>query len=400
MSPISDDRSAQSPDAPSRRRPGLLSFRLTFILVSTELLVALGVVSPGLAGEPTSSETCGECHKEIYRMWRSSAHARSMEDDFFLTALRETEERSRSVSRICLKCHAPLIDVNGDVELEKKITWEGVSCDVCHSLTDVDMSGLGPRLLLDVGDVKRGPIVEATPISHDVAYSEMHTTSLACAPCHEFVNSEGTPIMTTYSEWKQSGAAERNENCQSCHMGSTKGDVVDPKFARVAETEINIHEVPGGHSLEQLHKALGIAMTTERGDGNLRVDLRVKNKGAGHAVPTGMPGRRVILDVAVRTSDGETFGAKRVYEKTFADAAGARITRASGFFTKGVSLLSDTRIQPDERRVETFSFPVPADVTAYMTVKLHYEHTPGGPDEPGQRLTFYSDRRTLVPEDR
>ena len=31
-----------------------------------------------------SSDTCGECHEDIYDMWRASAHARSMENSRFL----------------------------------------------------------------------------------------------------------------------------------------------------------------------------------------------------------------------------------------------------------------------------------------------------------------------------
>lgn len=353
---------------------------------------------PSPAGAPTSSDRCGECHRDIYRTWKASAHARSMDEEVFLQAFRETEARDGdAAARTCLRCHAPLAEVTRDWKLDQRVTWEGVSCDVCHSLVSVDMSGFGPRQILDVGPVKRGPIADAASTEHEVAYSELHTTALACAWCHEFANADGTPIMTTYTEWKGSAAARDGRTCQACHMAKSRANVVDPKVARVPRAEVNVHEVPGGHSLEQLHKALDVAIEPRQEGDSLAVFVRLTNKGAGHAVPTGMPGRRVILDLRVRSSTGETFEESRTYGKFFADAEGGRVALDSRLFTKGVRLDSDTRIRSDERRVETFRFPVPARATAFVTLKLHYEHAPTAGAEGRTWLTFYSENRTLVP---
>jgi hypothetical protein len=178
-------------------------------------------------------------------------------------------------------------------------------------------------------------------------------------------------------------------------MGRVRAAVVDPKVARVQHAEVNVHEVPGGHSLDQLHKALSVTVHPKHAGDSLRVEVRLTNKGAGHAVPTGMPGRRVVLDVRVRTSDGTTFEDSRIYERFFLDASGRRVTEASRYFTGGIRLESDSRIRADERRVETFSFPVSASATAYMTVRLNYEHAPMAQDEGRTLLTFYSESRTL-----
>lgn len=384
-----------------RRFPNAL-LAILAILVRAAAITACAALVPLLPtaahAAPKTSAECGECHKEIYRMWERSAHANAMEDPIFLDAFRMTEaSEGDDVARTCLRCHAPLFEHNKDRALAQKVTWEGVNCDACHSLVSVDMSGFGPRQVLDVGEVKRGPIRDAASGAHEVAYSELHTTSLVCAGCHEFVNAEGTPLMTTYTEWLKSDAAKEGKNCQECHMGRTKADVVDPKILRVADSEINIHEVPGGHSLDQLHKALGVLVESQRTGDSLDIEVRLTNKGAGHAVPTGMPGRRVILQVGVRLSGGATMDQSRTYEKSFLDAGGSRIRHDSRFFTKGVRLESDTRIQPDERRVETFRFPVPARSTAYVTASLHYEHAPTGGPEGMTRITFYTDKRTIRP---
>jgi cytochrome c2 len=331
-------------------------------------------------------------------MWSSSAHGRAMEDEVFLEAYRETKAgEGEEVSRQCLACHAPLTGVNSDWALAQKVTWEGVHCDVCHGMVAVDMTGANPKPVLDIGKVKRGPIKDAASSAHEVAFSELHATALACAPCHEGSTADGVKVITTYSEYAASAAAKDGKTCQTCHMGKTKANVVDPKIARVAAAEVNLHEVPGGHSLEQLHKALQVALDPKRVGDSLCVTVRLTNKGAGHAVPTGMPGRRVILELAVRSGTGEAFEDKRIYTKTFADRNGATITSDSKYFTKGLKLETDTRIQADERRTETFSFPVPASATAHVTLKLHYEHAPMGGPENRTWLTFYTENRTLPP---
>ena len=365
------------------------------------LLLVAGTQGAGLSApnRPTRSDVCGECHRDIYRMWRASAHAAAMEDPVFLEAYRETTARDgTSAGRVCLACHSPLVDKTGDVQLDRKVTWEGVSCEVCHSLVGVELSSSGAKLAFDVGAVKRGPIRDATSTGHEVAYSELHTTALVCAGCHEYVNAEGTPIITTYSEWKASRAAKDGRTCQSCHMGRTRAHVVDPRILRAPGVEVNLHEVPGGHSLEQLHKALGASILdpTRSGD-QLEIKIRLTNKGAGHAVPTGMPGRRVILRVQVDTSAGKSLQDQRVYEKIFRGADGALIERGSGFFARSLRLESDSRIRADEQRIESFLFTVPAADTAHVEVKLHYEHTPTGGDEGRTRLTFLSERRIVPP---
>ena len=135
------------------------------------------------------------------------------------------EERDYLTSTIegCDKM-AEIIDDRG---LEKRITWEGVTCDYCHSLKTVEITESGPRVEVEIGDVKRGPIRDAESTGHEVAYSELHSRSEVCAPCHEYVNREGVAILSTFSEWHESAAAERGDTCQTCHMALTHADVVD-----------------------------------------------------------------------------------------------------------------------------------------------------------------------------
>ncbi|MBD3162636.1 MAG: hypothetical protein GF346_09725 [Candidatus Eisenbacteria bacterium] len=364
-------------------------------------IVLIGMISlqaaPAVASSPAeTADVCGECHRDIYTTWKASAHSRSLEDPTFLDAFRATEAREGDkTARLCLGCHAPMVTVNGDYALEQKTTWEGVSCDVCHSIVSVDLEGRPPGLELEIGSIKRGPIRDAESMHHEVVFSDLHTKSIACAGCHEYTNAEGTPLLTTYTEWKGSAAAQDGKTCQTCHMSLTAGNVVDPRVARVGEAEINLHEVPGGHSIQQLHKAFRVVIEPAREGDTLRVEVQIINRGAGHAVPTGMPGRRVILTVNARGYSGARFEEKRVYGKFFLDEEGDRIVHDSGYFAAGVRLESDSRIQPDETRVERFAFPIGAEVTTDLQVQLHYEHAPMGEEEPKTRLTFYSEKRFL-----
>jgi hypothetical protein len=370
------------------------------VLVCTGLAWGLASASPVLPkGQLSRSDICGECHKDIYRMWRASAHSRSMEDPIFLSAYKETEDREgEPVSRVCLGCHAPAAGILKDADLAQKVTWEGVSCDICHVLASVQFAGQVPVMTFAPGPVKRGPIQNAASGRHEVVYSELHTTALVCAGCHEFVNPEGTPVMTTYSEWQQSGSAKEGKGCQTCHMGRQTADVVDPKVLRVPDSMVNLHEVPGGHSLEQLNKALAVTIRPVHADGQVQLDVTLRNSGAGHSVPTGMPGRRVFLEIRVLTSEGETREERKTYAETFTDASGEVITRDSGYFAKGVKLTSDTRIRSGEKRMESFRFPVPPAASADITVKLRYEHSPTGDKENRTSIIFYSENRTVGPE--
>ncbi len=341
------------------------------------------------------SDTCGECHTDIYGAWKESAHARSMEDPAFLDTYRAVESRDPRLARICLECHAPLARLGGDAALSRKVTWEGVTCDFCHTIRSVTLEDSRPRYEITMGSVKRGPIRDAESTAHDVAYSELHAQALVCAPCHEYANDAGLPILTTYSEWRQSKAARLGVSCQGCHMPEVEGNVVDPRLKRDPRARVNTHSMPGGHSLPMLHKAVRVGIHPEREAETLRLVVEVENKGAGHAVPTGMPGRRIVMEVNLHVYEGPTYAERKVYAKRFLDAKGREVASVADYFRPGVRQVEDTRLRPDELRREVFTFPVPATRPATVTVKLDYEH-PLGLGEVGPiRFTFLSESRII-----
>jgi hypothetical protein len=111
-----------------------------------------------------------------------------------------------------------------------------------------------------------------------------------------------------------------------------------------------------------------------------------------------MPSRRVLFELTVRPYGSSAIEERISYGKVFVDADGNAIARDSEYFRTGVRAQSDTRIGPDETRVESFRYPVARDATVQVGIRLIYEHLPMGVREGGSRLTFYTESRTLLPE--
>ena len=149
-------------------------------------LVMLLAVTPVELERISSAEVCGRCHRDILQAWKASIHATALEDLLFQDAMeRAVEDFGPKVRAGCLGCHAPTVQYSGDVRLLNKVSWEGVTCDFCHSLKSVTLTSGTPRLMVEFDGVKTGPLKDAASQAHGVAFSAVHTSSLVCAGCHE-----------------------------------------------------------------------------------------------------------------------------------------------------------------------------------------------------------------------
>src|SRR5438105_9039777 len=96
-------------------------------------LLLFAAAGSGLAPDmtpPASAELCGRCHRGIHQAWKSSSHALAMESRLFQEALALAEsDFGVEARRTCLSCHAPIAVKTGDLKLERKVTWEGITCD-------------------------------------------------------------------------------------------------------------------------------------------------------------------------------------------------------------------------------------------------------------------------------
>ncbi|MDP2996577.1 MAG: multiheme c-type cytochrome [Bryobacterales bacterium] len=336
-----------------------------------------------------SAEFCGRCHRAIHAAWKSSAHARSMESRLFQDALESAEsELGAAVRKTCLSCHSPIAVQTGDLTLQKKVSWEGVTCDYCHSVREVVLTGPNPRAKLEFGLVKSGTLKGASPTAHSAVFSQVHTSSAICAPCHEYRNAQGFAVLSTYSEWKASSYAKAGKQCQSCHMSKVAGDVVDPKIKRSSDNTVNLHLMPGSHSIDQLNSTFKAQLSTAREGGKLKVTVDVANAAAGHYVPTGSPLRKIVLELRADSYDGKHFRQERVYQRTVADQNGAPLEREHLAFVKAAKTTSDTRLAPDEKRTETFYFDIPQGVQTQVKATFWYHYSPTATAETEKRVTF------------
>lgn len=324
----------------------------------------------------SSAELCGRCHRTIVEAWKESSHAKAAEGRLFQDALESAEKAMGSqVRQNCLGCHSPIAAQSGDMAMERKVSWEGVTCDYCHSIRDVSMVSGNAKAKLEYTNVKTGPLKDAISSTHLTAYSAIHTSSMVCAPCHEYKNSQGFAVLTTFSEWQASRYAKEGKTCQSCHMYQVSGRVAEARLDREPEGKVNLHRMPGSRSVAQLNQTLKTRMISTREGDRVKVTVEVANTGAGHSVPTGSPLRQLILQVSA-DGGGKKLSQTKVYTRKVGDASGAALGAEHTAFLKAAKALSDTRLAPDEKRTEEFWFDIPKGAPADIRANLSYYYSP------------------------
>ena len=186
-----------------------------------------------------SAVSCKGCHFDHWEEWSQSMHAYAMTDPVFFSGWnREQNNRPNTGERFCIQCHSPAAFVTGypladfggaedfiDTQLPQVIT-EGISCDVCHSTTDLsptihtkDKVAATATYYLNPGNIKYGNIQNPVPNDfHDSKYNPIYSNSAICLPCHN-ITVRGIEAEITYSEWDRiPGAAMGLLACQECHM--------------------------------------------------------------------------------------------------------------------------------------------------------------------------------------
>lgn len=369
-------------------------FKCSYLLVFILLMMTAAFSAEALAKMPESAEYCGNCHRAIEQGWKQSVHSQAMESRLFQDALQMANADLGPHARtVCLGCHAPTIAATGDLKLDLKVTWEGITCDYCHSIRSVNMSGPNPKAAVVYNNVKEGPWKGITSPAHGTAYSPVHTSSVLCATCHQYKNSLGFPVLTTYSEWQKGPYPAEHEGCQSCHMYRVEGKVVDPRVKRTPNAGINLHQMPGSHSLTQLNKAIRGKLIVSHDGGQLHVEVDVTNQGAGHMVPTGSPLRKLILEVSTFPYGGKPQHQKRVFTRVVADRHGKILNREDLVFMRAAKVVSDTRLAPRETKKESFTFKVPQGIRSTVQADFYYFYSPSAATKAQQEVKFLSFRR-------
>ena len=289
----------------------------------------------------SSAVRCKECHAPIVDEWRASAHAHAASAPLY--ALGRGQATSAAA---CDRCHAPFA---GHTEADDPVPSEGVTCDVCHAVAAVDEARTGGAFTLKTEDnVKYGTLCDAAAhYFHKMGCSPLHDEGRFCAACHLLYQRTGSveiPVFTEYEEWKQGPWADQKD-CQGCHMPGRAGIAATGAKKR---DEVAHH---GDFGLDDGLRRRAVAMSVQlaaTADG-VRADVELHNEGAGHRVPTGMPGRQLVLALRTVASDGHVVDEKeRVYQRALVDAS----DRPAPFW-RAVRMAGDDRLGPREKRVET-----------------------------------------------
>ncbi len=354
-------------------------------IVLAGLLGAVGIAEAGTParGSPpavsakgyTSSQVCAGCHADIHATWKNSLHAMTVSDPIFDAAYWDAIKLSKGAARpICLSCHAPTTRLTKDYDQRLPITAEGVTCDFCHTIAAANPLAAGEPYTMRPGRVKWGPIRPAQSPAHKTQYSVIHFSSELCGGCHEYRAKSGALLTGTYSKWRASYYAEQGIQCQTCHMPLGKGRVVRPEV-NAAEWPINLHDIQGGRSPEQIRKAARIEVRDiVRLEGGYRVVVAVENVGSGHMIPTGIPTRQ--LDLVVQLRRGQTVvGEKQAaFRKVVVDEQGNELRTDAEALLRGVAIKSDNRILPKRSQEVILFFPYTGPPDFVVEAKLYYRY--------------------------
>jgi len=289
-------------------------------------------------GTATPSETCGVCHKAIYREFAfgfgsdihykpttlptkegekmampatvsgtPTAHAFAGMEPYPIHA-REAEEEGKS----CNVCHYPepfaIPDINTLEMVKPKARPKekekvGITCASCH--------------LTPEGKI-RGPYSVNAP--HETVADPAIQTAAMCAYCHSMGKRVVGKQTQTFLEWRDdfNKPGLGRQHCQDCHMPRTLRKVAEDLDN--PERAVARHLWTGGRSQQRLASALSMAIS-QPDEGKPGLTFHVINIGAGHSVPTGSNRRAIYLNVEVLDKKGKNLATK---EWMFAPWYGAR----------------------------------------------------------------------------
>ncbi|HVP36136.1 MAG TPA: multiheme c-type cytochrome [Terriglobales bacterium] len=323
------------------------------------------------------SQECWTCHKNIYKDWSNSMHAKAVEDPVFKSDyLHALDEQGEKVRGYCLNCHSPVTRYTGDVYLKNQISVEGINCDFCHSVQSIDLENSKNPFMVNPGSTEYGPYQNASSPAHQTEYSELHTQSEFCAGCHQLKNGNEVLVLGTYSEWKQSPYPDQGTECQNCHMPKVPGmPIVDPKVKK-SQLDMTSHLFLGGHSEINLQHAATLRTELKVERGKALVTVFVTNAESGHKLPTGIPARKIVLQVRLLNKKGELISQQeKVYQKILLGQNDEVLTESYKMILDGASISSDNRIAPKETRQERFEFNLaPGTKPFSVEAALRYQY--------------------------
>jgi hypothetical protein len=273
----------------------------------------------------------------MFDEWEVSAHAKAVSSAFYKASVAAAKDES------CDRCHAPLAHV-----APRDITVsEGVTCDVCHTLREPQPSVEGGAFTLAVDDmVKYGPRCDLEDhYFHRMGCSKEHREAPLCGTCHWW-EPKGIPVFTEYADWKAGPEAAKGTQCQDCHMPKERAEIATGSPVRTGVP----HHGLLGVAQDLRKRALGLDVTVKDEAGTLAVTVTVRNNNAGHAVPAGLPERRVVVRArVVDAAGGQVAADTRALGRVLVDDKGNEVP-----FWRATKVGADTRIAVGGTWQDTF----------------------------------------------
>lgn len=308
----------------------------------------------------TDPQTCAGCHQDKYDEWHGSLHSLAFIDPVYQGEMNKAVKAvGKPIGRHCSSCHTPAATVTGEVSGPgvsglSTVAKAGVSCDVCHSVSNLNHCKTPSKepengsLVLRPGEdgkespvlVKRGPYKPADDCGggfHDCKQTDFHAKGDLCASCHQVYHyDKHYPLEATYLEWKHSPYAQKDIHCQDCHMVGHDTFVKSADSMTKPQRKEYRHYFNGANYLlyylasqaaqkagdqdqakkllnqydmavKRLQKAAELELTPVYRDENLaELKVRVKNIRAGHNLPTSLTNvRQMWLEVSARDEKGK-----------------------------------------------------------------------------------------------
>jgi len=366
-------------------------------------------------------ETCGGCHSSIYANWQETMMAQAFthtwdDVEYFELALPHamTLDEVSGVKSGCISCHGPLAFLSGDIPPERPSAGtranEGVSCEVCHSLTgSTEDLPFNFSAIMDLGDTKYGPRDDSNSSFHNTAYSDFTGSAEHCALCHDEQSPYGAWVKETYREWLDGYYADQGTVCIDCHMETSSGIAA---LGGQNRDDLAVHTFYGPHDDEFIANTIQVTASADKQSiakgSTINFTAELFSDECGHYFPSGSSEERMLwLEVWVTDSSGARYHVPvnaigfTGEEYTIADSSaiaysdigmvmglenfnglsrdgnvpdGARIFRRPFFnpdgemtilqwYTKSNTLI-DYRFAPRETKQETYTWQLPQDIAS------------------------------------
>lgn len=305
-----------------------LSFTVLSVLLCAGTLPAAGQPKAGDAalgtrsyGDYESPQACASCHADIARQDEQQMMSQSFvhpwdEIEYYELALPHSEKEPKvaGVKAGCNGCHAPLAFLSGDIPpqppAENTRANEGVTCDVCHTITGFE--GEVPfnfNWVSEPGEVKQGNREGTESPYHRIRVNPFLRTAEFCGTCHNEKDPWGLYVKATQLEWKEGPQGKAGIVCQDCHMPPAEGSsIVDGDVF----PDVRQHLFHGAHDPGKLAGVIEVRIHPESREAKpgsrMKLTAVVVNAKAGHKVPTGSAEERVLwLHVTAVDAAGKTY---------------------------------------------------------------------------------------------